>query len=124
MENRKKILVAEDAIFFARTYETKLHNEGYSIIKAVDGEETVTLAKSEHPDLIILDLIMPKKSGFEALTEIKADPETKDIPIIILSNLDKEEAVQQGLIKGASDYLVKTNTTIDEVMEKIATYLK
>lgn len=124
MADSKKILIAEDAIFFAKTYEIKLQNRGYSIIKAVDGEEAVALAKSEKPDLIMLDLIMPKKSGFEALDEIKADSETKDIPIIILSNLDEEEALKKGLSKGAKDYLVKTNSTIDEVMEKIDAYLK
>lgn len=124
MKNSKKILVAEDAIFFAKTCEMKLRNKGYSIIKAVDGEEVVALAKYEHPDLIILDLILPKKSGFEALNEIKSDPETKDIPIVILTNMDKDEALRKGLDEDSNNYFVKTNSTIEEVIEKIDTYLK
>ena len=75
--------------------EIKLEKEGYSVLKAADGEQTVTLTKSENPDLILLDLIMPKKSGFDVLNEIKADPSTKDIPIIILSNLGQEEDVKK-----------------------------
>ena len=124
MADSKKILIAEDAIFFAKTYEMKLQKEGYSIIKAVDGEEMVALAKSEHPDLIILDLVMPKKDGFEALDDIKADPETKDIPVIVLTNLGNDEALKRCMDKGANEYLVKTNSTLEEVMEKIGTYLK
>lgn len=124
MGNSKKILVAEDNGFLTKIYEVKLESEGYSVIKASDGEETVTLTKSEKPDLVILDLIMPKKSGFDALDEIKADPETKDIPILILSNLGQDEDIKKGLDKGASDYLVKTNSTIEEVMGKISEYMK
>ena len=124
MAENKKILVAEDDEFLSKVYEVKLEKEGYSIVKAMDGEQAVTYAKSELPDLIILDLVMPKKNGFEALDEIKADPATKDIPVIILSNLGQDSDVQKGLDKGASDYIVKANTTIAEVMEKINTFMK
>ncbi len=124
MTDNKKILVAEDDEFLTKIYQVKLEKEGYVVVKAADGEQTVTLAKSENPRLILLDLIMPKKSGFDALDEIKADPATKDIPIIILSNLGQDEDVKKGLDKGANDYIVKANTTIEEVMEKIGTYMK
>ena len=124
MESDKKILVVEDDEFLMKIYEIKFKQEGHLVIKAVNGEQGVDLAKSEKPDLILLDLILPKKSGFEVLDEIKADPETKDIPIIIISNLGQDEDVKKGLDKGASDYIVKANSTIEEFMEKIGKYLK
>lgn len=124
MGENKKILVVEDDGFLMKIYEIKLKQEGHLVIKAVDGEQAVALTKSEKPDLILLDLILPKKSGFDVLDEIKADPETKDIPVVILSNLGQEEDMKKGLDKGASSYIIKANSTIEEFMEKINKYLQ
>lgn len=114
-----KILVAEDDKFLLKIYQTKLAKEGYEIVSATDGEEAVQSIKIEKPNLVILDLVMPKKNGFEVLEEIKADPELKDIPVIVLSNLGQESDVERVMQAGAVDYLIKANFSIEEVMEKI-----
>ena len=97
----------------------KLSVEGITVMTALDGEEGLRKIYSEKPDLILLDLMLPRKSGFDILKEIKADPKVKDIPVIILSNLAQEKEIEQGLALGAVDYLVKTDYSIQQVMEKI-----
>jgi DNA-binding response OmpR family regulator len=118
-----KILVAEDDKFLLKIYQTKLTKEGFNIIIASDGEEAIQKIKSEKPSLLILDLLLPKKSGFEVLEEIKADPETKDIAVIISSNLGQDADVERGLKLGAVDYMIKANLSITEVMDKIKKYI-
>ncbi|MBI4215609.1 MAG: response regulator [Parcubacteria group bacterium] len=118
-DKKKKILVAEDDRFLSKIYYTKLSTEGYDVSVASDGEEAVRKTESELPELILLDMVMPKKNGFEVLQDIKANEKTKDIPVIILSNLGQEEDVKRGLGLGANDYLVKTNLSIQEVVSKI-----
>ena len=90
---------------------------------AVDGEEGLELAVSEKPDLIILDMILPKMNGFEVLQELKNNPKTKNIPVVILSNLGQESDVDRAMSLGAVDYLIKTDFSINEVVEKISKYL-
>lgn len=118
-----KILVAEDDKFLLKIYQTKLAKEGFNILIASDGEEAIQMVKSEKPSLVILDLLLPKKSGFEVLAEIKADPVTKDIPVIISSNLGQDADVEKGLKLGAADYMIKANLSITEVMDKIKKYI-
>ena len=89
------------------------------MIGALDGEVGLKLAKSGKPDLILLDLILPKIDGFEVLKKIKPDPETKDIPVIVLTNLEESEDVQRAIDLGAKNYLVKANYSLREVVEKI-----
>jgi DNA-binding response OmpR family regulator len=115
----KKILVVEDDDFLMKVYTVKLANAGYQMIKAMDGEEALTLVKEHKPDLVLLDLIIPKKTGFTVLEEMKNDPETKNIPVIILSNLGQDEDVKKGIQLGAVDYVVKADIPIEEVMNKI-----
>ncbi len=93
--NNKKILVVEDETTLQRTMTEYLINEGFQISSALDGEKGVELAKSELPDLIILDIILPKKDGYAVLEEIKADEKTKNIPIILLTNLEGAEDIQK-----------------------------
>ncbi|MBT4384383.1 response regulator [Candidatus Peregrinibacteria bacterium] len=119
-----KILIAEDDKFLGQIYEVKLTKEGYEIIRAVNGEEAVAKALSEKPSLILLDLVMPKKDGFAVLTEIKANPETQNIPVIIMSNLGQESDKKKGLELGAVDYLVKANLSIEDMMLKIKTHMQ
>lgn len=123
-DEAKKVLVAEDDNFLMKVYEVKLNKEGFNLIMARDGEEAVKLIKSEKPDIILLDLVMPKKNGFEVLTEVKADPETKNIPILILSNLGQVEDIKKGLDAGADDYIIKADVSIEEIVEKIRKKLK
>lgn len=119
-EKTCKILVAEDDKFLSRAYEFKLRQLGCShIILARDGDEALEKIRGEKPDLVLLDLIMPKKSGFDVLAEIKADPALKEIPVIIMSNLGQEADVKKGLEAGANDYVVKANTSLEDVVTRI-----
>ena len=114
-----KILIIEDDQRINKVYMAKLSVEGITVITALDGIEGLRKIYSEKPDLILLDLMLPRKSGFDILKEIKADPKVKDIPVLILSNLAQEKEIEQGLALGAEGYLVKTDYSIQQVMEKI-----
>jgi DNA-binding response OmpR family regulator len=116
---RRTILLVEDDTFLAGMYVTKLELEGYRVVLASDGEQAVNLAKKEIPDLMLLDIILPKKSGFEVLKEVKAHLETKQIPVILLTNLGQKEDVQRGLKLGAADYLIKAHFMPSEVVSKV-----
>lgn len=115
----KKILLAEDDKFLSIAMGDKLTREGFTVIHAVNGLEAVTKAKAEHPDLILLDIIMPQKTGFEVLAELKLDPATRAIPVIILSNLGQEADIKKARDLGAIDYLVKSDVEMKMVVEKI-----
>ena len=123
-EKSTKVLIIEDDQRINKVYMAKLSVEGITVITALDGEEGLRKIYSEKPDLILLDLMLPQKSGFEILKEIKQDPKVKDIPVLILSNLAQEKEVEKGLELGAEDYLVKTDYSIQQVMEKIKKALK
>ena len=124
MEESTKVLIIEDDQRINKVYMAKLSVEGITVMSALDGEEGLRKIYSEKPDLILLDLMLPQKSGFEILKEIKQDPKVKDIPVLILSNLAQEKEVEKGLELGAEDYLVKTDYSIQQVMEKIKKALK
>lgn len=123
-EKKVKILVAEDDRFLSKVYFTKLTSEGYEVVVASDGEEAIRKAQEENPDIMLLDLVMPKTNGFDVLKSLKADGKKIDFPIIILSNLGQDEDLKKGMDLGADDYLVKTNLSISEVVTKIKGYLK
>ena len=123
MAGKKRILLVEDDEFLAELYATKLNLEGYQVELAGDGEKGLRLAKSGKPELILLDIILPKKDGFEVLKELKADPVTKPIPIILLTNLSQRDEVKKGLDLGASDYLIKAHFMPSEVVKKISQLL-
>ncbi len=115
----KKILFIEDESALQKNVGSALEKEGYEIISALDGETGLKLAQKEKPDLILLDVILPKMNGFEVLESLKEDKETKEIPVIILTNLEQMENIDRALELGAKTYLVKTNYTLTEVVEKI-----
>jgi len=115
----KKILFIEDESTLQKTFGDILKSKGYEIIKALDGESGLRSAKEERPDLILLDLILPKMDGFEVLKGLKTSEETKDIPVIILTNLEETEDIQKALELGATTYLVKSSYTLEEVVKKI-----
>jgi len=114
-----KILLAEDDKFLVRVMSDKLKRKDFDVILASDGVEAVNKIKSDKPDLVLLDLVMPNKSGFEVLEEIKTDEEFKDLPIIILSNLGQESDLSRAKQLGALDYLIKNNLALDAVVVKI-----
>ena len=115
----KKILFIEDESALQITFGDMLSKQGYEMIKAMDGKTGLDLAKEKTPDLILLDLILPKMDGFGVLKGLKEDEETKDIPVIILTNLENTGDVQRALELGATNYLVKANYTLTEILEKI-----
>lgn len=89
------------------------------MLSALDGEIGLSIAKEKNPDLILLDLILPRKDGFEVLKALKEDEKTKDIPVIVLTNLESVQDVEKALELGATTYLVKANYNLTEVLEKI-----
>ena len=115
----KRILFIEDESAIQKTFGEVLSQEGYEIISALDGEIGLRLAKTKKPDLILLDLILPKMNGFDVLKHLKEDQKTKNVPVIILTNLEGIKDVDTVLQMGAKTYLVKTQYTLEEVVEKI-----
>lgn len=120
----KKILFIEDESALQRAVMSVLTHEGYQTFSAMDGETGLQITHKEIPDLILLDLIIPKKDGFNVLAELKQDPTTARIPVIVLTNLEGSAEVQRALTLGATTYLVKTNYKLEEVVEKIKNILK
>lgn len=120
----KKILVIEDDKFLRELISQKLAKEGYDVAEAIDGEKGIESVKSENPDLILLDLILPGIDGFEVLAKMKADPKLAEVPVIILSNLGQKDDIEKGLEMGANDYLIKAHFTPGEIIEKIESVLK
>jgi len=114
-----KVLVAEDDAFLSKAYAAKLKKEDFEVILASDGEEVFDKVKSEKPDIVLLDIVMPKKNGFDVLYDLKQDQETKKIPVVILSNLGQEEDIRKGKDLGADDYLIKSNIAIQDIISKI-----
>jgi len=115
----EKILFIEDESALQETFGEVLKQEGYEVVKAMDGEAGLEMAKTQKPDLILLDLILPKLHGFEVLKKLKGDPETKEIPIIVLTNLEDMKDIENAIELGATTYLVKVNYSLDEIVSKI-----
>ncbi len=119
----KTILFIEDESALQKTFGEVLGQEGYKIIPALDGETGLNLAKTKNPDLILLDLILPKIHGFDVLKKLKEIEETKNIPIIILTNLEGVEDINKALEMGVTTYLVKAQYSLEEVVEKVKSAL-
>ena len=121
-----KVLLVEDDPFLSSLLKNRLQKEGIEITLAKDGEEALNFLKSTKPDLILLDLILPKKSGFEVMEEMREDPQMQfqGLPIIIISNLGQPEDISRGKALGAIEYFVKAKTSIDELVNKIKDFLK
>lgn len=122
--NGKRILLVEDDRFLRRACEASLRQRGFTVIAAMDGEEGLRLARSETPDLILLDLLMPKLPGLEVLRALKADPATKAIPVLVLSNSSREQDVAEVINLGAVDYWVKANLSLKELGERVSRLLE
>ena len=123
---KRKIALIEDDASIREMYKMKLELSGYNIVTAEDGKEAVELVKKENPDLILLDILLPKKDGFEVLEEIKnsKDEKVKSIPIIMLSNLSSKEDISEAKKLGASDYFVKAKIAPEEVAEKVRRFFE
>ncbi len=118
-EAMKKILFIEDEGALQKTFGDVLTEEGYEIIPALDGETGLRLAKTKKPDLVLLDLVLPKMHGFDVLAQLKQDSETKNIPVIVLTNLEKIGDVDKAIELGATTYLTKAQHSLQEVVEKV-----
>jgi CheY-like chemotaxis protein len=117
------ILLAEDDRILRKAGEATLKKKGYTVIAAVDGEDALAKAREHKPDLILLDVIMPKLQGFEVLASLKQDSSTRDIPVIMLSNLQEESDIRKAADAGALGYLVKSNVQLDTLTAKVAEIL-
>lgn len=115
----KTILFIEDEAALQKTFGKILEEEGFKIIPALDGDIGLKLAKLKKPDLILLDLILPRRNGFEVLKAIKENEDIKDIPIIVLTNLETIDNVDKALELGATTYLVKANYSLKEIITKV-----
>ncbi|MDP2736068.1 MAG: response regulator [bacterium] len=115
----KKILIVEDEATLQKTLGDVLGQEGYEVVSALDGEAGARLAKEERPNLILLDLVLPKMTGFEVLEQIRSQEETKGIPVIVLTNLEDLGDIQRATELGATTYLVKSNYELTEVVGKV-----
>lgn len=115
----KKIMIAEDEKFLANEYRVKLEREDFEVSIVNNGEELLEEVEDFKPDIILLDLVMPVMDGFEALEKLKAKKETKDIPVLIASNLGQPTDLEKSMELGAEDYIIKSNMSLKEIVEKI-----
>ena len=119
-----QVLVIEDDPFLSKAYKVKFDHEGITTAFALDGESGLAKVKELKPQLILLDIMLPKKNGFDLLADKNKDPSIKDIPTIILSNLGQEDDMTRGKALGAVDYVVKTSMKIQDVVVKVRQYIK
>lgn len=118
-----KILLVEDDIALRDIYTDAFAAEGHQVVVASDGEEAIKVATEQKPDVILLDIMMPKVSGFEVLAYLRSNEATKNMKIIILSALSQKKDIGTGQELGADEYLVKAEVTLSEVLDKVRTVL-
>lgn len=121
-EPMAKIMLVEDDGILVEMYQAKFELEGHQVMVATNGEECLELLQENHPDIILLDILMPKLNGFHVLKEIKKQPDLRNIPVILLTNLGEAEVDMNHELAsalGVSDYLIKSHHTPDEVVDKV-----
>jgi CheY-like chemotaxis protein len=114
-----KILLVEDDSFLASVYATKFELEGFTVFHAADGEQGLAQAEKNEPDIVLLDILMPKMDGFETLKHLKMNPKLVHIPVVMLTNLGQKEDVERCLKDGAVDYLIKAHFVPGEAVKKV-----
>lgn len=119
----KKILLIEDEKILVEMYKSKLEQAGFKVVLAPDAEEGFEITKKEKPDLVVLDILLPKGNGLSFLEKLREDPEIKNTKVVAFSNYDGVETKKKAFELGVEDYLIKTNYTPQELIEKIRTYL-
>ncbi len=118
-QDNPHILIVEDDAFLSNIYKTKFEFENFKVTTAENGEVGLVEAKKKQPDLILLDILMPKMDGFTFLEELKKEKSIQNIPVILLTNLGQKDDVQKGLDLGAKDYIIKAHFKPSEVLEKV-----
>lgn len=119
----KKVLIVEDEGSLSKALETKFAHEGFKVLIAQNGEDGLSMALGEKPDIILLDIIMPKMDGLTMIRKLREDSWGQSAKIILLTNLSSPEAVSEALEHNVSDYLVKTNWKLESIMEKVKNML-
>ncbi|OGY76107.1 MAG: hypothetical protein A2445_04025 [Candidatus Jacksonbacteria bacterium RIFOXYC2_FULL_44_29] len=120
----KKILIVEDEQSLLKLLELNFKSSGYEVFKAINGEEAFAVAMREQPNLILLDILLPGESGINVLERLKKNEKTKAIPVVMLTNFNEPERIEQARKKGAVDYLVKSSNDPSTVLEKVKKYLE
>lgn len=124
MADEKKILIVEDDFFIRDLYEKQFKKEGYVVESSPDAEQGLEKIKAGPPNLVLLDLMLPKMSGLDLLKILKADANLKSVPVVILTNLGQDQAIKQGFDLGADGYLIKSAYTPSQVVNEVRTYIK
>lgn len=122
-DSKPHVLLVEDDVFLSGIYQKKFEMEGYKVTAIDNGEKVLPEAKKKMPDIIMLDILLPKMDGFTVLSKLKEDQQVKNIPVILLTNLGQKDDVEKGLQMGAVDYLIKAHFKPSEVVDKIKSVL-
>jgi DNA-binding response OmpR family regulator len=118
-DGQKTIMIIEDDRFLSSLMKARFEKDGFAVIQAFDGEEAIALFKEKVPNLIILDLIMPKVTGFEVLQTISITPQLEKVPVVILSNLAQDSDIEKARELGAKEYFVKVKVSIDDLVGRV-----
>jgi CheY-like chemotaxis protein len=124
MTPAKRILLVEDDRFLRRAAEVRLRRAGYTVVTAADGEEAIATASAMRPDLVLLDLIMPRMQGFEVLRVLRTQPNMQGVPIVVLTNLSQDVDRERAMTHGANGYLIKANMSLDALADAVGDALK
>lgn len=122
-QKNQKVLLVEDDFFIRELYQRQLQKEGYKVESAIDGAEGLVKANDFKPNLILLDIMLPKLNGLDLLRTLKAKDETKNIPVILLTNLGQDSVIKEGFILGAEGYLIKSAYTPSQIIEEVRNFL-
>ena len=122
--NGKQILIIEDDFFVRDLYDRELSREGFEVSTAEDGAEGLLKVIEEKPDLILLDIMLPKMSGLDVLKKVKEKEEVKDIPVVLLTNLGQDSVIREGFTLGAIGYLIKAAYTPTQIIEEVKKFLR
>ena len=122
--SKKKILIIEDERILVEMYHDTFTEAGFKVVSVTESKEALKVTKKEKPDLIILDLLLPREDGFSFLAWLKKDPAISGIPVIIFTNYDGEKARRKAIDLGIKDYLIKADFTPKEIVDRVKNYLK
>jgi len=118
-DHKTSLLMVEDDKFVALAYKDAFSREGFLVMNAYDGVEAIDKIRSESPDIVILDMLLPLKNGFEVLSDLKLDSKTANVPVVVLTNLNQEADKKKCIDLGAKDFLIKSDYTLKEVVGRI-----
>lgn len=120
LNRQKKILIVEDERNMREALTEAFVDGGFEVLVEEDGESVADVVKEQSPDIVLLDIILPKKDGFEVLSELKEDNATRKVPVILSTNLSDPSDIQKALDLGATTYLVKSNYSLDDIVKKVS----